>query len=217
MKRLVLIAAICSIVASPVLADGTAYLDGWMYNLGGSPGWNGTTEEGWSGSFTVITNGLGIPMDGTRYETFCVEKWVNVYVPGTYTAVINTGAIYGNVGGFDPLDPKTAWLFDQYLSGNAFGYADKSLRARDVQWAIWSIEQEWALGADAKYDGAKALVALSAGKWNDIGNIRVLNLWNGTDRTTDVQDLLVKVPIPAAVLLGLLGLGAAGVKLRKHA
>ena len=215
MKRIMLCAVICAFVAAPAMADGTAVLDGWLYNYGATPGWWGTTAEGWSGTFSITTSGLGIPLDGVRFETFCIEKNVTVYVPGTYTAVVNTDAIYGNGGGdgsSDPLDPKAAWLYDQWLTG---GLAKTHAMARDIQWAIWEIEGEWTMTADSKYDDAKDLITdAAAAGWTDIHDIRVLNLWTGT---TDMQDVLVKVPVPAAVLLGMLGLSVAGVKLRKYA
>jgi hypothetical protein len=212
MRKLMFITIVCAFVAAPAVA-GTASFDSWMYNSGGTPGWWGTTDQGWSGTFTLTTSGLGIPLDGVRFETFCVEKSVNVYVPGTYTAVVNTDAIYGNGGGdgsSDPLDPRSAWLYDQWLTG---GLTNSHTMARDIAWAIWDIEGEWTLGAGSEYDGAKGLIgqADDAG-WTSIHDIRVLNLWTGT---TDMQDVLVKVPVPAAVLLGMLGLGAAGMKLRK--
>ena len=56
--------------------------------------------------------------------------------------------------------------------------------------------------------GAGWYVALSNPSMSDLD-------WENGDRT--YQDYLVRVPVPGAVLLGILGLGAAGMKLRKSA
>jgi hypothetical protein len=213
-KKAIFMAVVCAFVAAPAFAQ-TVYLDGWMYNYGSTPGWWGTTAEGWSGTFTATTSGLPISTDGVKFETFCVEKSVNVYVPGTYTAVASTVAVYGNGGGTgssDPLDPRTAYLYDQWLTG---GLTHSHTMAQNIQWAIWDIEGEWDMPNTAMYAGAEALItqATNAG-WTDIGGYRVLNLWTGT---TDMQDILVKVPLPGAVLVGLIALGIAGLKLRKFA
>jgi len=214
MKKIIYITILFGFIATPLFAQ-TAYLDGWGYNAGGTPGWWGTTAEGWSGTFTITTTGLDIPLDGVRFETFCVEKNVDVYVPGTYTAVINTDAVYGDGGGdgsSDPLDFRTAYLYDQWLTG---GLAKSNIMARDIQWAIWEIEGEWTMGSESVFDGAKSLIAQAGDAgWTSYHDYRVLNLWSGA---TDMQDVLVKIPVPAAVMLGVLGLCAAGIKLRKFA
>ena len=50
--------------------------------------------------------------------------------------------------------------------------------------------------------------------WADWG-VRVMNLYNDEDHTNHAQDRLVRVPVPGAVLLGVPGLAAAGLKLRE--
>ena len=61
---------------------------------------------------------------------------------------------------------------------------------------------------------------MAGGSWYDtwgsssIGNVRILQFCN-SDGTGYKQDQLYLVPVPGAVLLGILGLGAAGLKLRK--
>ncbi len=60
------------------------------------------------------------------------------------------------------------------------------------------------------------------GNWtNNMYMLAFEDLWNGGDR--DYSDFVVMmesvtpVPVPGAVLLGMLGLSAAGIKLRKYA
>lgn len=222
MRKLIFVAAMCGAWATPAMAD-TAVVTGFGL------GWNAGSYGSYSGDFPIKTWGLNIPglADGQAFTTFCVERDENVYIGQTYNAVISTSAIHG--GGLpgsdpDPLDPHTAWLYDQYLSG---GLGSKTGQlATDVGMAIWYLEQE--LG-----DPIPAWNALSATQqtlvtnaqnspWTDIGPYRVLNLWGinaggSINYTIDVQDALVRLPVPAAILIGLLGLGTAGLKLRKYA
>ena len=107
----------------------------------------------------------------------------------------------------------------------------RSQPAEQLQKAIWYIEEEIGLtevggvltqtqsAATALGSGSKALAWYNeaAGKgWTDIGNVRVLNLYHNSIRE-DFQSQLYLVPVPGAVLLGFLGLSAAGLKLRKFA
>jgi hypothetical protein len=130
----------------------------------------------------------------------------------------------------DPLDPKTAYLYTQFARGELSGYrfggtlAEHEADAAALQNAIWYIEQEVTSLAAGK--ATTWVNEATNANWQDIGLVRVLNLYGyggpGINPTTGAlqytaQDLLIYVPVPVAVLLGLLGLGAAGVKLRKHA
>jgi hypothetical protein len=56
-----------------------------------------------------------------------------------------------------------------------------------------------------------------------IGNVRILNIWKPnhindfSSRRYRKQDQLYLTPIPASVILGILGMGVVGIKLRKYA
>jgi hypothetical protein len=157
----------------------------------------------------------------------------------TGTTVPNTGGydggnpIYGDPLGQstwgDPLSEEVAYLYTQYATGvlSHFDYGDTTEHrndAGDLQLAIWKLEQEttvWLSGEALEwYD--EAIAAVSSDAWSGIGNVRVLNLYTYYNTSTDTvselrQDILIFVPVPAAGLLGILGLGVAGIKLRKVA
>jgi len=64
-------------------------------------------------------------------------------------------------------------------------------------WAVWNLSDPLAVGKHA--------YRIDSGDWKTIDKMGAFRV-EGT-----------VVPVPGAVLLGILGLGVAGVKLRKHA
>jgi len=139
---------------------------------------------------------------------------------------LNTGTDSKGQANFgDPLDPKTAYLFTQFSQGTLSGYRysgthnERTADAAALQNAIWYIEQEIATLPSGK--ATTWYNAAVAAGWTSIGSVRVLNLYTTYNATTGkvtglAQDILV-IPVPAAVLLGMLGLGVAGLKLRRFA
>jgi hypothetical protein len=101
---------------------------------------------------------------------------------------------------------------------------------------MWSLEQEAVFdgGVDNRWEDTASGNALkpayqvglapvttligTVGNPSDLGNVRVMTLWTNWTLANGfsgyAQDQLV-VPVPAAVLLGMFGLTAAGLKLRK--
>lgn len=155
---------------------------------------------------------------------------------GTNGSVLGGNPLYGGVeteNYGDPLDPMTAYLYTQFATGQLSNYDfDNSSNQRksdagQLQNAVWYIEEEiigpLVSGSKAEDWYNEALEATTLGIdgeiWSGIGNVRVLNLYgtySGGVVGTVHQDVLIYVPVPAAVILGLLGLGAAGIKLRKY-
>ena len=122
-------------------------------------------------------------------------------------------------------------------SGPSFNFT-RSETAGILQRVIWRLEGETLAGEDWNTNQSWHYVNLDrpeernlADYWYSslavpsgfgIGNVRVLQLYKYYNIYTDTycecrQDQLYLVPIPGAVLLGMLGLGAAGLKLRRFA
>ena len=161
------------------------------------------------------------PIASDVFRTFCVEKSV-FFKPGTtYWASIDPVAYSGNESGVigDGISDVAEYMYDQYLAGNYT--TDTELQ--QVRDAIWWAEGE----GGSKAAAAPALTALYtdadySGLLGSAEHTYALNLWTlewDCDKwvATDVQSQLITVPVPGAVLLGMLGLGAAGMKLRRFA
>jgi hypothetical protein len=202
-------------------------------------------------AYASTTSGLGGMSES--FQTFCLEtdeytrNNVDVYVslsaassavPGTGSHAYGGGSDknFGDDG--DDLDPKTAYLYDQFAKGTLSGYnfgsgsymdLSRSKTAGALQRLIWATEGEggddftvsfFNISLDANQ---QALIGIwndeyNSSGWSGIGDVRVLQIvyqsyYGGT---WNKQDFLYVTPVPGAVLLGMLGLAVAGVKLRKH-
>jgi hypothetical protein len=156
------------------------------------------------------------------FTTFCVESIITLRPGVQYWASVDPKAYSGNKIGGDAVSDVSEWIYDKWLAGNPNTWTQF-----DISRAMWWAEEE---SDGVKNDVAKAaLSALAYPLDTTHDNLRLsqhtwaMNLWDGFDDATgrweahDRQSQLVTVPVPAAVLLGLLGLGAAGLRLRKFA
>jgi hypothetical protein len=185
--------------------------------------------------FSFVPGATGTPFQfgfaamGSKFEPFCVEKFEHLDFDVSYEADLNivttaqaSAYASGNHGGFnDPLDPRSAYLFHNFINhtlATPYDYVNEGPRIDDadaMQTAIWFIEDEDTtplLGkALAFYNEANAAVA--SGAWTGLGDVRILNIYTNTARV-DYQDVLVVVPAPAGVAGLAIGLLAAARRRR---
>ena len=180
---------------------------------------------------------------GTSFVTFCLEKneYFNSYSQTLYVkGAPNTDAIYGGVGAAamysgdvagttsvnDPISFKTAYLYTKFSAGTLSNYnysdAGRVADANDLQNAFWYLENE--LGAETANNSlfnslstqTKAWITEATNaNWTSIGNVRVLNLYTGTDftyaqRSQDQLYMTAPVPEPETYAMMLAGLGLIG-------
>lgn len=126
----------------------------------------------------------------------------------------------------DTLDARTAYLYQNFRLGTLLtSYSNGAPRGDDagaLQNAIWYLEGELSsISGKAVQFYNEAVEATELGTlydggatdghttWSGLGRVRVLNLWGDVNRTQYQQDqlaLLPQVPVPGAVLLGVIGL-----------
>jgi hypothetical protein len=189
----------------------------------------GAYSFGIGGEFNAtITSGpvtaLGLTGTGGSFETFCLEKSENFHPGGSYLFDVAVVAVGGGGGagiGGDPLDERTAFLYNAFITGTLPGYdfsngsGQRQAHAGALQNAIWYLEQEV---ATLDTPEANAFFAFSAGGIGQgLGDVRVANLYRIDEhgnRHEHQSQIFRVVPAPGAAAL--LGLGLAVVARRRR-
>ena len=165
-------------------------------------------------------------------DAFCVDIWD--YAPTTLYAKYDVMALdevpepmAAPSGGMGAIKAGyIARLLNTYWTSNL-----TDTEAAALQVAIWEIVDEsagsWSVssgagnfyigGNDDVRDAANTMLTfVAAGSPDSYANYLGLTSPSSEAPKDNYQDYLVRVPVPGAVLLGLLGLSVAGIKLRKH-
>lgn len=207
-----------------------------------STGYDGAT---WAGvcNLNVENPGYG-PIVG-EIEGFCIDLWdispdtYAEYEVKPLSAAPDPGA--APEGGMGLVKARRlAQLLDTYWTSDI----DSNIEGTALQIAVWEIVDEPLPADPGNYDVRSGTFSASqawynadpsdevralANEWlralnangGDFGNYLALSC-HGTEDPSVFQELglyqdyVVRVPVPPAVLLGILGLGAAGTRLRKR-
>jgi hypothetical protein len=142
------------------------------------------------------------------FLTFCLEA-DEYFTPGenllvgSITNQAKQGGVNTNSG--DPISGTTAFLYTMYRSNTA-GYTNGAL----MQEAIWFLEQERGTRSAAAGNlitQAQAQMAIIGWGLDHIGNVRVANLYRGTNYATHAQDMLTIIDVPEPATLFVMGVG----------
>jgi hypothetical protein len=235
MKRIVFVTLICITVSLPVKADlyGTVDLKYTGVGPGGSmtissSGINGGVLTGvYNLSLKNATDTFGGYLgDGTdtpfAVDAFCIDIWD--YAPKSFQNYSIVSLDSAPDPGAGPMGATKAAHLAQLLDAHWNGPLT-SVQASALQIATWEVVDE----STGSYN-------VDSGSFSVTGNSSVRSLANtmlgsittgspfgkyialsNSTTANKYQDYVVKTPIPASVILGLLGIGVVGIKLRKYA
>lgn len=232
MRRLFIAAVVCAFITVPAMADFTVQETSvgpqqtmTVYSTDVSP----TVNTGaYTGVYNLNVSGAGAPVTGVGIQSFCIDIHQNGPTmaggSATYNAVSLASAPTPQTAMGATRAGQVAWLLNNQWTSPI----TDATKAAAIQAAVWEIVNESSgtysvTGGNTKVTGAAATQNLANGWLTTINGMTTTN-W-ATYSTANYaalvsgtyQDYVVKVPLPGAVLLGALGLIAAGRKLRKLA
>jgi len=235
MKRLILMAVVCAFMAAPAMAGlswNYEYVDSATHDLS-SPH---TTYDG----FTVDTFNTGTTLASWTYSgDFRIINFADSRAARPYDAMspgIGPDSTYYMAipkPGIDPgANTGSASIATVSFGGGKYKYLGLHWGSQDnfneIAFFLGGALQDTIDGDDVNEDGngnqtdpkSNRYVNIFTDFWFDSIELRSWDL--GTPGTIDpyafeLDNLTVAIPVPGAVLLGLLGLSAAGIKLRRFA
>jgi len=224
-KRIVFIAVMCAFVAAPAMAD--VYT--WNFtNAGDYWVWNATVNAlPGGGSAYVPPSASGVEDEASvfaRINTQAPGHKVGDITGGGYTVsgLNNVGAVYGSLylsptggGGSTVLILLSPMNWTGSGGNGSYTFdldtqADYRTRTPPGDWSSYDHARS------GTFDDVIGMLSASTDYAAFFGPQIGMSGTYGTTFTVSEIELTV-VPVPAAVLLGMLGLGAAGLKLRKFA
>ena len=196
--------------------DGDANGDAYSFGDGGEF----KVTEFTGGSFAPTGPGVAL---NSFFQTFCLERSEHIGLGIQYNWSISEVAVLGGDGGSvdldgdlipdgDPISAETAYLFNAFWRGTLSSYnytlgaTNRAASARDLQRAIWYLEEEITSVSDQALTWVTEArnAVLTPGGWSGLGNVRVLNIT--TLAGAQAQSQLFMVPLPPAIGVGLAGL-----------
>lgn len=154
--------------------------------------------------------------NGIAFQTFCVQT--NEYLNFSDNFKVVGISAFSQLGN-NPLNPKTAYLYQAFRQGSlttSYDYgntAQHELDATGLQLAIWHFQGQTSPIAASVPQITKAnqfIAEANTAAWSDIGSVRVLNLVYDKNNAV-AQDVLTLIPEPVFMQMGLLmGMGGLG-------
>ncbi|MBW8016995.1 MAG: hypothetical protein FVQ82_12485 [Planctomycetes bacterium] len=232
--KFLIVFCILAIFASPLFAQLTVRLNGYgnlRLGAGGEFTFLLPEDNGWAQSPLDYYDSAALNNGG--FQTFCLEYDEYLWQNTTYFAELSLSAKSGgSEHGFDNISKGSAWLYEQFATGQLESYVyektfERKISAYHLQKAIWLLEDE-AVGIDNSF---VKLVADQFGSLDDAkedyleidGNVRVMTLTKLDGSIVQDQIVLAPpilhgppvVPLPGALMLGTFGLGLLRWKNKK--
>jgi hypothetical protein len=217
MRRLAFIGVVCAFIAVPALAD---LMTNGGAESGDLSGWTIDISAATSGKMNIIaattsqsqSTGTVLPKAGNYFFTFANEATGATSGSGITISMSQTGTS-GLGYGVLSLD---GWVqTETYQSANDDGEAVLALYGDAGETSVVATASTGLLASHGLWSPFSVSVINPGGV--DHWKVTLLGTVNSTTYTNVFYDDVQVVPVPGAVLLGILGLGAVGLKLRKFA